>query len=72
MLRTSTAEENVPTNSFDSVDEDSVYMNETFRNNIPLEKLHSVVAEQGTTEYDQFKKEYAVIFFLLIQMHTCN
>nr|XP_022305246.1 receptor-type tyrosine-protein phosphatase epsilon-like isoform X2 [Crassostrea virginica] len=61
MLRASTAEENVPTNSFDSVDEDNVYMNETFRNNIPLEKLHSLVAEQGTTEYDQFKKEYAAL-----------
>ena len=71
MLRDSTAEENNPTNTFDSIDEDNVYMNETFRNNIPLEKLHSVVEEQGTTEYDQFKKEYAVIFcFLLIQMHT--
>ena len=53
------------TNRYDPKEEDNVYMNETCSSGIPLEKLDSIVAKQGTKEYNDFKKEYAVRHFFL-------
>ena len=69
MLRDSTTKADKTANSYDSINGDDVYMNETFSNGIPLEKLDSIVAEQGTKEYGDFKKEYAVsLIFLTSQI----
>ena len=57
--------ENTTTNRYDPIEEDNVYMNETCSSGIPLEKLDSIVAKQGTKEYNDFKKEYAVRHFFL-------
>ena len=71
VLRDSITRADKTTNSYDSINEDNVYMNETFSNDIPLEKLDSIVAEQGTKEYGDFKKEYAVsLIFLTSQIQT--
>lgn len=68
MFRDTTVEENDFTNSCNSI---NVYMNETFSNGIPLEKLDSTVAGQGSKEYNSFKKEFAVSFFFKNnQCHT--
>ncbi|XP_078327342.1 receptor-type tyrosine-protein phosphatase alpha-like isoform X1 [Crassostrea virginica] len=61
ILRDSTTKADKTANSYDSINGDDVYMNETFSNGIPLEKLDSIVAEQGTKEYGDFKKEYAAL-----------
>ena len=71
VLRDSITRADKTTNSYDSIKEDNVYMNETFSNDIPLEKLDSIVAEQGTKEYNDLKKEYAVsLIFLTFQIQT--
>lgn len=71
ILRDSTTKADKTANSYDSINGDDVYMNETFSNGIPLEKLDSIVAEQGTKEYGDFKKEYAVsLIFLTSQIQT--
>ena len=74
-MRDSTVKENTTTNRYDPKEEDNVYMNETCSSGIPLEKLDSIVAKQGTKEYNDFKKEYAVRHFFLFvffefQSHT--
>ena len=63
MLRASTEKEKNTTNSHDIIDDDNVYMNESISSGIPLEKLDTTVLKQGTKEYNDFKKEYAVSFF---------
>ena len=65
MLRASTEKEKNTTNSHDVIDDDNVYMNESISSGIPLEKLDTTVLKQGTKEYNDFKKEYAVSFFFL-------
>nr|XP_022308537.1 receptor-type tyrosine-protein phosphatase T-like isoform X2 [Crassostrea virginica] len=67
MLRDTTVEENDFTNSCNSI---NVYMNETFSNGIPLEKLDSTVAGQGSKEYNSFKKEFAAL--PSGEIHTCE
>nr|XP_022305244.1 receptor-type tyrosine-protein phosphatase epsilon-like [Crassostrea virginica] len=61
MMRDSAVKENTTTNRYDPIEEDNVYMNETCSSGIPLEKLDSIVAKQGTKEYYDFKKEYAAL-----------
>ena len=63
MIRDSTEKEKNTTNSYDIIDDDNVYMNESISSGIPLEKLDTTVLKQGTKEYNDFKKEYAVSFF---------
>nr|XP_022308543.1 receptor-type tyrosine-protein phosphatase T-like [Crassostrea virginica] len=60
-LKTSSVKENNTTNSYESIDDENVYMNETFSIGIPLEKLDFTVSKQGTKEYNDFKKEYAAL-----------
>nr|XP_022308538.1 receptor-type tyrosine-protein phosphatase gamma-like isoform X3 [Crassostrea virginica] len=61
LLRASIEKEKITTNSHDIIDDDNVYMNETISSGIPLEKLDTTVLKQGTKEYNDFKKEYAVL-----------
>ena len=71
MMRDSTVKENTTTNRYDPIEEDNVYMNETCSSGILLEKLDSTVAKQGTKEYNDFKKEYAVRhFFYLFSLNS--
>ena len=63
MLRSSTEKEKNTTKSHDIIDDDNVYMNESISIGIPIEKLDTTVLKQGTKEYNDFKKEYAVSFF---------
>ena len=73
MLRDSTEKENNTTNSHDIIDDDNVYMNETISSGIPLEKLDTTVLKQGTKEYNDFKKEYAVrLDFLPLLVYFYN
>lgn len=70
MLRASTEKEKNTTDSYDIIDDDNVYMNESISSGIPLEKLDTTVLKQGTKEYNDFKKEYAVRVFFLFFFFT--
>ena len=72
-LKTSSVKENNTTYSYESIDDENVYMNETFSIGIPLEKLDFTVSKQGTKEYNDFKKEYAVsLDFLPLLVYFSN